>query len=43
MQVRGGMLHQDFQVWREAILDSPDIITAANGILGELNRRDPEL
>jgi len=37
-----GMLHQDFQVWRDAILDSPDITAAANGILKELERREPE-
>jgi hypothetical protein len=37
-----GMLHQDFQVWRDAILDSPDITAAANGILNELDRREPE-
>ncbi len=37
-----GMLHQDFQVWRDAILDSPDITAVANGILGELDRRDPK-
>jgi hypothetical protein len=37
-----GMLHQDFQVWRDAILDSPDITAAANGILDEMNRREPK-
>lgn len=35
------ILHKEFQIWRDAILDSPDIAAAAKGILDELNRREP--
>jgi hypothetical protein len=36
------LAEQQFRVWHEAILNSPDITEAAKTILGELERREPE-
>jgi hypothetical protein len=36
------LAEQQFRVWHEAILNSPDIAEAAKTILGELERREPE-
>jgi hypothetical protein len=36
------MLHQEFAVWRDTILNSPDVTTVAREILESLSRRNPE-
>lgn len=36
------MIHEQFAVWRDTILTSPDVTAVAREILGSLSQQDPD-